>query len=276
MERMVLGFDGSPASEVALEWAAERARGERVELAVVLVTNMFLSDRVEADRILDAAVHRWHSLAPDSPVDVVRLDGVMPATLTDSARGAGLLVLGIRPGSRRRSVLGGGMPLRAALRSGAPTVLVPEGWTAGDDPVVVGLDDDDSSQEAVHFAAAAASSAEVPLRVVHSWLMGGSHVQGTTAVQPSPHRVAAEHARILDAAVARVRADFPDLEVRPELVRDNPTSALTRAAARSSLVVIGSHGRGLVAGALLGSVGQDLVGSLERPIAVVPASTRGV
>lgn len=276
MERMVLGFDGSPASEAALEWAAERTRGERFEVDLVLVTNMFLADRVEADRILDAAVHRWKSLAPDSPVDVSRLDGTMPATLTNAARGAGLLVLGIQTGPRTRSLLGGGMPLRAALRSGAPTVLVPAGWTAVDDPVVVGLDGDDSSADALGFAAAAASSADVPLRVVHSWLMGGSHVQGTTALQSSPHIVADEHARILDAAVARVHADFPDLEVRPELVRDNPTSALTRAAQRSSMVVIGSHGRGLVSGALLGSVGLELVGSLERPIGVVPVSSRGV
>ncbi|WP_432214689.1 universal stress protein, partial [Salmonella enterica] len=43
MERVVLGFDGSPASEAALEWTAERARAESFELDIVLVTNMFLS-----------------------------------------------------------------------------------------------------------------------------------------------------------------------------------------------------------------------------------------
>lgn len=270
MGRMVLGYDGSPASEVALEWAAERARRRTVELDIVLVTNMFLSDRPGADRILDAAARRWRDLVPETSANVVRLDGTMPTTLTDAARGAALLVLGIQPGSRMRAMLGGWMPLRAALRSGVPTVLVPVGWTVGDDQVVVGVDDDDSSTAALLFAASEAVSAAVPLRVVHSWLMSGSSVHGAAALQPNPHRIADEHARILDAAVERVHAVTPDLEVRGELVRDNPTSALTRAAGRSSLVVIGSHGRGVVSGSLLGSVGQDLVGSLARPICVVP------
>lgn len=270
MERVVLGYDGSPASDVALGWTAERARHVRVEVDIVLVANMFLSDRPATDRILDAAVRRWHDLAPGTTASAARLDGTMPATLTGAARNADLLVLGIQPGSRVRTMLGGWMPLRAALRSGIPTVLVPAGWSVGDDPVVVGLDDDDSSTAALLFAASAAASAAVPLRVIHSWLMGGSHERGTGSLQPRPHRIADEHARTLDAAVERVHAASPDLEVRAELVRDNPTSALTRAADRSSLVVIGSHGRGVVSGSLLGSVGQDLLGSLDRPICIVP------
>lgn len=276
MERVVLGYDGSPASEAALEWVAHRARGRRTELDIVLVTNMFLSDRTVAGTVLEAAARRWRDLAPDSPANVVRLDGTMPATLTNAARGAGLLVLGIQAGSRVRTVLGGWMPLRAALQSGAPTAVIPAGWAAGDDPVAVGLDDDDSSMAAVDFAAAEAFSAGAPLRVIHSWLMGGSQVQGTMALLPSPQRVAREHARILDATVERVRSEFPHLDVRRELVRDNPTSALTRAAARSRMVVIGSHGRGVISGSLLGSVGLDLVGVLERPVCIVPASRRVV
>lgn len=270
MERVVLGFDGSPASEAALEWAADRARVEQVELDIVLVTNMFLSDRVVADRILDAAAHRWRDLVPGAPATVARLDGVMPTTLTDAARGAALLVLGIDPGFRMRTALSGWLPLRAAARAGVPTVLVPRGWAASADPVTVGLDEDDSSASAVLFAARAAASAGVPLRILHSWLMGSSILRGHSAAVPSTQRVAAEHERILDAAVAEVRREYPGVGVVTELVRDNPTSALTRAADRSSMVVIGTHGHGVVVGGFLGSVGLDLVGSLDRPICVVP------
>lgn len=270
MERVVLGFDGSAASEAALEWTAERARTERFELDIVLVTNMFLSDRAAADRILDAASRRWRDLAPDVPATAVRLDGLMPATLTEVARGAALLVLGIEPGFRMRSAVSAWMPLRAAARSGAPTVLVPTGWSASDDPVTVGLDDDSSSAQALLFAARAASLAGVPLRILHSWLMGSSLLRGHASALPSTQRVAAEHEQILDAAVAEVARQYPRLPVVTELVRDNPTSALTRAADRSSMVVIGTHGRGIAVGGLVGSIGLDLVGSLHRTICVVP------
>jgi len=271
MQRVVLGYDGSDASASALEWIAERARRTRIDLDVVLVTNMFLSDRVEADRVLDAAARRWRDLVPGSWANVLRVDGLVPATLASAARGADLLVLGVDAGSRTRTTRGGGMPLRTAVSAGVPTALVPAGWTAVDAPVVVGLDDDDSSGAALLFAASAASSAEVPLHVLHAWLMGAPRATASVASRPSSRRTADTHARIVDAAVDRVREGFPALSVTTELVRDNPTSALTRAAAHASLLVIGSHGRGAVAGSLLGSVGWDLVGRLDRPMCVVPA-----
>lgn len=272
MDKVILGYDGSPASEAALEWAAYRARAGGTELEVVLVTNMFSSDRQTADRILDAAARRWRSLVPGVPAEVRRLDGLMPATLSTAARGADLLVLGVHPGSRVRAMLNGWVPLRVAARSRIPTALVPAGWSATDEPVTVGVDDDASSEAALAFAATTASRHGMPLRVVHSWLMGTPELRGTTALRLSPHQIAAEHGRILEAAVAHVRERYPDVVVSHELVRDNPTSALTRAADRSSLIVIGTHGRGVVAGGFLGSTGLDLIGSLHRPICVVPTT----
>lgn len=272
MDKVILGYDGSDASEAALEWAAHRARFERTELEIVLVTNMFSSDRQEADKTLDAAARRWRSLVPDVPADVRRLNGLIPGTLTNAARDADLLVLGVHPGSRVRTMLNGWVPLRIAARSRIPTALVPAGWSATDEPVTVGVDDDDSSMAALLFAAKTASVQGLPLRVIHSWLMGTPELRGATAVRLSPGEIAEAHERLLDTAVARVRERHPDVVVLHELVRDNPTSALTRAAERSSTVVIGTHGRGVVAGGYLGSIGLDLIGSLRRPICVVPTT----
>ncbi|MCG7416971.1 universal stress protein [Microbacterium sp. ACRRU] len=273
MERVVLGYDASQASEAALEWIAHRARGRRTELDIVLVTNMFLSDRIEADSVLNAAARRWRDLAPESPANVVRLDGAMPATLSNAARGADLLVLGVHPGFRTRTMLTGWVPLRAAARSGVPTGLIPVGWSVSDAPVTVGLDDDDSSAAAVLFAAQTASSSGVPLRVVHSWLMANAEPRWSDEHPRRPRDVADAHERILRAAVERVGEAQPDVVASAELVRDNPTSALTRAAERSSLLVIGTHGRSVVAGAFLGSVGMDLIGTLHCPICVVPSTS---
>lgn len=272
MDKVILGYDGSVASEAALEWAAHRARFERTELEIVLVTNMFSSDRQEAEKTLDAAARRWRSLVPDVPADVRRLNGLIPGTLTTAARDADLLVLGVHPGSRVRAMLNGWVPLRVAARSRIPTALVPAGWSATEQPVTVGIDDDDSSMAALLFAAKTASLQGLPLRVIHSWLMGTPELRGATALRLSPREIAAAHERLLESAAAHVRERYPDVAISEELVRDNPTSALTRVADRSSAVVIGTHGRGVVAGGYLGSIGLDLIGSLRRPICVVPTN----
>lgn len=271
MEQIVLGYDGSVASESALEWVADRAGGGRAAIEVVLVTNSFLADGREAREHLSVAARRLRDLVPGLPVEVTRLDGVMPSSMTDAARGADLLVLGVHPGSRVRSMLNGWVPLRVASRSHIPTALVPPGWSATADPVTVGIDDDDSSAGAVLFAAGEAAARQVPLRVVHSWLMGTPDLHGATASQRGPHEIVAAHKRIVDSVILAIRDLHPDLAIHSELVRDNPASTLTRAAEASSLVVIGTHGRGVFAGGLLGSVGMDLIGALSRPICVVPA-----
>lgn len=48
-------------------------------------------------------------------------------------------------------------------------------------------------------------------------------------------------------------------------------SALSAAAADSSLLVLGTHGRGVLAGGFYGSVGQDLIGHVAAPVVVVPS-----
>jgi nucleotide-binding universal stress UspA family protein len=56
------------------------------------------------------------------------------------------------------------------------------------------------------------------------------------------------------------------------LLQDNAVSALSAAAADSSLLVLGTHGRGVLAGGgFYGSVGQDLIGHVAAPVVVVPS-----
>ena len=79
-----------------------------------------------------------------------------------------------------------------------------------------------------------------------------------------------DHRQILDAAVQRVLSEHPTLSVQSELIRDSRSAALLRFDWRSSLLVIGTHRRGVLVGSLLGSVGQEILWRAECPICVVP------
>lgn len=269
MERIVLGYDGSTAADSALDWVADRAARRGALVEVVLVTNMFLADHVRADDVLRDAESRLRTRLPSLPIETTRLDGLMPGTLTDAAEGADLLVIGIDRGHPVRNALRGWLPLRVSARASVPTCIVPDGWSATSGPVAVGLGTDDSCDTALTFAAVEAAAADEELRIVHSWLAPLA-TDGSSALAQVPGRVLAQHRVFLVDAADHLRAAHPDLFIETDLVRDNPVAALVAAAEESSLVVIGTHGRGVLAGGFLGSVAQDLVGAVGAPVCIVP------
>ena len=82
-------------------------------------------------------------------------------------------------------------------------------------------------------------------------------------------------ARIAQAeaqASAEVKAAAPelaDVEVEVQAVHGRPVSALVEGSKEADLVVVGSRGRGGVAGALLGSVSQGVLADAHCPVAIL-------
>lgn len=268
MESIVVGYDGSPASRAAVDWVAERTRRRPGLVQLVTITNMFLSERPEAQSRLESAARELEHAAPGITVETHTFDGVMPATLLDVSRGTDVLVIGVDTGHPLRQALHGWKSLRTGARAHAPTFLIPRQWSDHVGPVSVGLDDDESSDAALEFAAAEAERWGEALRVVHSWSITGSQ-QGA----PSPRQAARDHHACLAQAIARVLGSRPGLRTESHIAHSNPVSALTTASATSSLVVLGTHGRGVLAGGFLGSTTQDLIGIITAPICVVPPRT---
>jgi nucleotide-binding universal stress UspA family protein len=268
MERIVLGYDGSPAAESALDWVSIRARGDDAAVEVVLVANMFLSDHVEAQRTLERAEQVLEERLPGIPVETILINGTLPAALVDAATGAGLLVLGVDGDHPVRSALHGWLPQRVSAAAAAPTCLVPRGWTPMNGPIAVGLADDGSSDAAVDWAAAEADAQSRELRLVHAWYAPiVTHEEVDTRM--SLHDIHTQHRALAAEVAERIRREHPSVMVQVDLTQVNRSVALTAASSFSSLLVIGTHRRGILAGGFLGSVAQDLIGRVSSPICVV-------
>jgi nucleotide-binding universal stress UspA family protein len=270
METIVLGYDGSESSAVALGWVAERAAQRPASVEIVMIGGTLLQDDFGRDAGLIEAERRLRDRAPDAEVDSHRFTGKMPDSLLERARGADLLVIGSHRGRPLWSALAGWMPLRVASRSHTPVVVVPENWEATTGKIVVGLDDDDSSSEAVTFAAREAAMAAAPLVLVHTWQMPVPQMEGSVALLASPIETRAVHRKVLHEATHSAQSEHPDLVVENVLEQSNPASALLTAARGASMVVLGTHHRGFLAGALLGSIGQDVLLQCRIPVCIVP------
>jgi nucleotide-binding universal stress UspA family protein len=75
----------------------------------------------------------------------------------------------------------------------------------------------------------------------------------------------------LAARLAGWAEKYPEVEVRRVVERDRPAPALLEQAAGAQLVVVGSRGRGGLAGMLLGSVSHNVLHHSPCPVLVVRA-----
>jgi nucleotide-binding universal stress UspA family protein len=144
--------------------------------------------------------------------------------------------------------------------------------------IVVGVDTPETSGDAIRWAADEARLRGSSLRPVHAWIYVPSQSTADPAfsgVMPVDvidvmrvEREAAEQA--LKAAVASLAGDVP---VEPLLVEDAAKDALVEASKTADLVVVGSHGRGGIASALLGSVSRHVAQHAHCPVVIVRPSS---
>lgn len=274
MERLVLGFDGSAAAVAALNWTAARCARSLVRVDVVNVVSPRTQDRAEGIRRLADAESFLRERVPGLQVELHRLEGSMPDALGDFSRGVDLVVIGMNAGHPLRAALAGWMPLRLTIDSSAPVCMVPAGWVANSDPVTVGIAEDHSSDAALEFAAQEARMTSTGVRLVHAWLMPAP--QASNALVVAPEHEVARHRALLAEAADRLLERHPTLPVQVELVRESRSAALLKFAGASSLLMIGTHHRGPLAGIVLGSVAQEVLWRADCPVCVVPDAPTGL
>ncbi|WP_327104037.1 universal stress protein [Nonomuraea glycinis] len=139
--------------------------------------------------------------------------------------------------------------------------------------IIVGVDGSLASRAAVEWAANDAFRLHLPLRIVYAVDRGPFQISKNPAEasQDGPRRVGRQ---ALAEAVALVRERRPDVEVTADLVEGSAVSVLRQEEERATELVIGSRGRGGLAGALLGSVSTHVAGHVRCPVVVVHGERR--
>jgi nucleotide-binding universal stress UspA family protein len=80
----------------------------------------------------------------------------------------------------------------------------------------------------------------------------------------------AECEALLSAAITTALADNPRVPISGRAVAGRPAQELAKAAREGDLLVLGSHGRGRIARAVLGSVAESCVRVSTVPVVVLP------
>ncbi len=279
---VVVGVDGSPHSDAAVDWAAGYAAVRNRPLVLVNGagevgpgSQLVGTDevrrqlRIESRRVTDHALERVQALAPSLEVSVSRPLVDAREALLGLADRASMIVVGTRGRGPVRSLVLGSVSVAVATHAECPVTVVrptDRTETAGEGHVVVGIDDIGSSNDALDFAYDIASATDRSLDIVHAWS------SRDTFVDPASYQQRLDlldrHERIISEASAGYAEKFPDVVVTHRMPDGAAVHTLVEMSAHASLVVVGSRRRS-GAGALMGSVSRAVVERAHCTVTVV-------
>jgi nucleotide-binding universal stress UspA family protein len=135
---VVVGYDGSPASEAAVDWAAEQAvrTGERLDLVTAWEyptswgSTIPLPDGYDpakdARQMLDPVIERLHGAHPDLDVRAHVVEGHPAEVLTEASKHGSLLVVASRGHRALTGVLLGSVSQHCVTHADCPVVVFRE------------------------------------------------------------------------------------------------------------------------------------------------------
>jgi nucleotide-binding universal stress UspA family protein len=284
--RLVVGVDGSPSSEQALEWALREARLRKLPLNVVAawwppgeqerieqvetltsVEQLRSGIRERLVATVDAVAQR--SGGTDVVVEPTVVYGHPAQKLVDASGSNGLLTVGSRGRGGVTGALLGSVSQNCAQYARS-SVCVVRGRLLADGPgrIVVGIDGSPASLTALRFAAETAALRGSVLHAVHTWI---APYHATSVWSPSLPAI--DESR--DAAATTLRdslsaglGDKHGLRVEHSVIEGPAGPTLVEAAGDADLLVVGSRGRGGWKALLLGSVSTHCVVNAPGPVVI--------
>jgi nucleotide-binding universal stress UspA family protein len=133
--RIVVGYDGSPSSADALDWAARQAQltGNRLEVVMTWQWPPSLGWSVpipddfdpegDVERSVEKALDEVRQRYPDVPIDTRVANGHPAPVLVDASKGATLLVVGSRGHGEFAGMLLGSVSEYCATKAHCPVLV---------------------------------------------------------------------------------------------------------------------------------------------------------
>jgi nucleotide-binding universal stress UspA family protein len=282
---VVVGVDGGFPAIRAARWAAAVAEkysaplhivhGEPYlghnlgDLAASLRAAAIAEQRESSQAVLHAAEHAVRADYAALDITTTRICRPVNEALRDLSEDARLIVLGCEDVALGTALLVGSTTVAVAAHSACPVVA----WrgefirpTA--QQILLGVDGPDDSGGAIAAAFEFADRFGVGIVAIHAW--STRRPPGDVTI---PYLIdwdaleAAENQHLTDV-LAPWRKRYPNVEVTCVVDPDKPSRALLRHAKDAQLVAIGSRGRGLLAGAVLGSTGLNLLHHSAVPVMI--------
>jgi nucleotide-binding universal stress UspA family protein len=276
-------------------WAAAEAQRRGATLSLVhaystpplasgpgffLVNNASVVAVKLAEQLLDKAAAAARKAHPGMTV-TTRVSNDSPASaLQTASKNAVLTVVGSHGQHQLTEALLGSVAAAVTGQAHSPVVVIrtdPAGRpSGGEGPVVVGLDGSPESDDALEFALHEAATRRTALVAIRTW--DDSALDGFQGGYPAlidRDEADAEELVHLTQQLARRTGNFPEVPVHPLVLRGRPATALLEfcedpgSMGLPSLLVVGSRGRGRVAGMVMGSTSHALIARATFGVAVV-------
>lgn len=289
---VLVGVDGSESARHALAWAVFIAKQQGKPIRAVSCFHVpvvnrpdllgFTIDQSVTDGIrtahtgfVAAARERVADLDPTVEFDGVVVEGTPQTIIPRMAKGDDVIVVGSLGTTGFVADLMGTVATAVVRHAQCPVVVVPgeaglpHGARLGS--VTVGVDGSESGDKALRWAYGIASDGgAAELRIVHSWESSPGLYLEVPEVPTGRYEQRGRNT--LDHAVQRLDEEvggFGQLAVTKILSSEVSRVALNEASNSTDLLVIGSHGHGIVARMLLGSVSRSVVEHSHCAVAVI-------
>jgi len=286
---IIVGMDDSPAASAAVQWAARDAELRNTSLTLVHAISPNLTtwwnrplppglaqwQKDHGRRLLDDAVkiveETCHSGGPTEIYSEILASAAVP-TLIDLSKDAEMVVTGSCGTARWSGRLLGSVSSGLLRHAHCPVAIIHDGDPLTprqvQAPVLVGIDGSPASESATAIAFDEASRRNVGLIALHAW--SDVDVSEWPGIDwPAAHSMAEQ---VLAERLAGWRGQYPDVEVRRIVARDQPARQLVKHAAEAQLLVVGHRGRGGFGGMLVGSVSESVAQLARTPVVVVRES----